>query len=320
MFAFLKNHIYPIGIDTDDGVLKVAQMKRTDKTVNIVSCASEQLPARIQPGNSDWQRWSVQALRDLTANNGFKGREVITMLPADDVFIDQIKLPKMEPGRIKAEVMARLSEKLTFEANDALVKYVVANAETENAKELDVLVMATQRAKVDMYLAMYEKANLSVKSIHVWPFAMISSYINFFGRRKADENSVVMLLQMQPGWTNIVMCRHKNLLFARRVPIGYRGLDSDEMWQRLLAELSACSRYFESVSGSESVQRLIFFSSHSAGTEICGNIVRLAQHLQIPAQLGDVLAAINVCNREGVIVERRGSTINWASAFGLSLS
>jgi hypothetical protein len=41
--------------------------------------------------------------------------------------------------------------------------------------------------------------------------------------------------------------------------------------------------------------------------------------LQIPAQIGDVLAAIGVGSNGQVAIERRGPHLNWAMAFGLSL-
>ena len=52
---------------------------------------------------------------------------------------------------------------------------------------------------------------------------------------------------------------------------------------------------------------------------LCDQIVQLATKMQIPAQIGDVLSAIEM--REGMegVVERRNSLVDWAVPFGLSL-
>ena len=71
------------------------------------------------------------------------------------------------------------------------------------------------------------------------------------------------------------------------------------MVNRLVLELLSCARYFEgSVKGSH-IDRLIFFAGQATDKKLCGNIAHLAQQLHVPAQIGDVLAAVELSSKPG---------------------
>jgi len=321
MFSFLKKRIFPIGVDMGSDALKVAQLGCDKKGIFIVTAASEKVPEYLEAGSSDWQRWMADALKRLTCNGAFSGRDVVTAIPAEDVFVEQIKIPKRPEQKLDEAVLANIQEKIPFDAADAMVKYVVSNNESVENKsgQVDVLVMAAERIKVERHLAIYENANLEAKQVGAWPLALVNSYIKFFGRRASDQDKVAMLIQIGANFTNIVICRGSNPLFARLIPIGLKKLSGAEMADRLTLELSACDHYFESLSGLNRIDRLIYLSSNNSGKNICENLAKLAQRWQVPAQLGNVVGAIEV--RPGLSngFDRRDCKVNWATAFGLSL-
>jgi type IV pilus assembly protein PilM len=315
MLSFLKRKVFPIGVDMDSETLKMAQLVHDGEALRVIAGTKDDLPADIKLGTSQWQHWAIKTIRQMLAQGTFKGRKVVTALPADEVFIDQIKVPRTTDDKLRDTVLAKISGKLPFDSKDALVQFVVTNA----AAETDVLVMATEHAKVDRHLAIYEKAGLQVQSIGVWPLAMVASYANFFGRRRSDADITAMLLEVGVNFTKVVICRQKQLLFARLVPIGVRHLENEEVVKRLVLELASCARYFEGLAKGIRIGRMIFLAGQATDRELCNNIVQLAQHLQVPAQIGDVLAAVELA-QDGRSFERRGSQVNWTSSFGLSLS
>jgi hypothetical protein len=129
-----------------------------------------------------------------------------------------------------------------------------------------------------------------------------------------------MLMSVENDYCNIVICKHKDLLFARTVPIGFCHFNETESVNRLMSEIDACCRYFESFYAGTNVERLVFFSGRSVNESICEKISELAQRMQVPAQIGDVLAAVNIHQDCQEIVDRRGSQVDWSLAFGLSLT
>ena len=325
MFGFLKNHPYAIGVDIGDDILKLVQLANNGKGISLVAGTSENRPQDIKPATAGWQRWAIETIRQLTANGHFRGREVIAAIPASEMFIDHIKMPKINDGKLEDAIFSRIKQKLPFEPvkENTMIKCIPT-------EEDNVLVVATERRIIDRHLAIYEQANLQIKSIGVWPIAMANCYATFFGRRQSDIKTVVMLLDIEPNCANVVISRHRNLLFARSISIGAKHLDDEKMVTRLMLELTACRRQFSSMIPSAQIERLIFLSGRAVDRDVCASI---AKQLEMPAQVGDCLTAVEMnglyCSARdgehqgkhlGTPMDRRDCRINWATVFGLSLS
>jgi len=128
-----------------------------------------------------------------------------------------------------------------------------------------------------------------------------------------------LLIEVGTHHTNIIICKYSELLFARVIHIGMEQIIQGQMSDRLISEIDACVRYFESNSGQCKVQRMVFFSDRNVNMAVCEKIAEFAKSLQVPAQIGDVLAAIGIENEGHVAIDRRGPKLNWTMAFGLSL-
>ncbi|OHB55804.1 MAG: hypothetical protein A2Y07_08245 [Planctomycetes bacterium GWF2_50_10] len=316
VFSLFNNKAAPIGVDMGSEYIKMLQLGKAEGGFTIIGAAVEQRPAFIEAGSSAWQHWAIKAIKQLAIDGKFKGRKVVTAMPASDVFIDQIKIPKMAEEKVREAVIARVAPKLPFDPATAMVHYVMTGAGSES----EYIVMATDRVKVDHHLAIYERAGLEAQAIAIWPLAMVWSYVSFFGRRKNDLESTVMLLEIGANFTKVVICKHSNLLFARLVNIGVNQLKDENTMRRLIDELGACARYFETQKGR--IERMIFLTSQSTDKILCESVVKLARDLQVPAQIGDVLAAIEVSTDDGQAcgpIERRGNVLNWTGAVGLGL-
>ncbi|MFQ6034651.1 MAG: hypothetical protein ACE5NM_02240 [Sedimentisphaerales bacterium] len=331
MFWFLKSRACSIGVDIGDDSIKLAQLANNGEGISLIAGRSERRPESIKPGSAAWQRWAAEALREATANHRFRGRNVIAAIPANDVFIDHVKVgtqfySKSPNGsaqlstndeKLSQVILSKVKQKLPFESDDAMIKYLPT--EDDN-----VLMMATERKIIDRHLAIYEKAGLTIKSIGAWPVALANCYTRFFGRRKADLKAIVMLLDIEPSYTNVVICRHSRPLFACSIPIGLRQLVPEQVGDErivtgLSLELTACRRRFASMHPSAQIERLIFLSGPAVDANIYTTI---AKQMEIQAQMGDCMAAVEIENpyRSGIDRRNGNGNVNWAIAFGLSLS
>jgi Tfp pilus assembly PilM family ATPase len=313
MFGFGKKQSYLIGVDLGNDCVKLAQLANgTEDTSYLVAGQCMLRPADVVPGTARWQRWAIEVMRDATANGHFKGKDVVAALPANEVFIDHLKWPKKFDGSIEDALFAKVKQKLPFEPieKNTLIKYIPAEQD-------NLIVLATERTVIDHHLAIYERAGLAINSIGVWPVALAHCYARFFGRRKTDLDAVVLLLDIQPDCTNMVISRHKNPLYAMSVPVGAKQLKDEPSVGRLVMELTAGRREFLSLYKNVQIERLIFLS----GLAVEADVYRaIAKQLEIQAQMGDCMAAIEIKEEERFGLERRNGTASWALAFGLSLS
>ena len=325
MFRFLKKHAYSIGVDIGDDGLKLVQLGDNGKGISLIAGSSENLPKDVKLGSGKWQRWAIDTICQLTSNGDFQGKEVIAAMPSRELFIDQMRMPKADESKLEDVIFSKIKQRLPFEPiqENTLMKYIAM-------EDNNVLVMATERKMIDRHLAIYEKAGLAIKSIGVWPIALTNCYTRFFGRRKSDLEVIVMLVCIEANSTNVVICRHKNLFFARFISTGLSQLGNKKVVNTLVLELTACRRHFASMYPRAQIERLIFLSGQNVDKDMC---VTIAKQLEIPAQMGDCLAAVEItdarrlggdCKRDedssGTPIDRRNCQVNWAIAFGLSLS
>lgn len=312
MFGLGKKNSYLIGVDLGNDCLKLAQLANGSEETSLIAGQYVNRPADITAGTARWQRWAIEVMQEAMGNGQFKGREVVAALPANEVFIDHLRWPKKFDGRIEDAIFAKIKQKLPFEPiqKNTMIKYVPTEQD-------NIIVLATERTVIDRHLAIYERAGLSLKSIGVWPVALASCYARFFGRRKTDLDAVVMLLDIQPDCTNMVISRHKHPLYASFVPLGSRQLKDEQIVGRLVMELTAGRREFLSMYKNVQIERLIFLSGLAVDADIYRTVAR---QLEVQAQMGDCMAAIEVSDPDRFGLDRRNGTVSWALAFGLSLS
>lgn len=312
MFGLLKKRSHLIGVDLGNDCLKLAQLANGSEEAVLLAGQYVNRPADITAGTARWQRWAVEVMGQATANGHFKGKDVVAALPANEVFIDHIHWPKKFDGKIEEAIFAKIKQKLPFEPiqKNTLIKYIATEQD-------NVIVLATERTAIDHHLAIYERAGLTIKSIGVWPVALATCYAYFFGRRNTDLDAIVMLLDIQPECTNMVICRHKHPLYACSVPMGAKQLKEEPQVGRLVMELTANRRQFLSIYKNAQIERLIFLSGLAVEPDVYRMIAR---QLEVQAQMGDCMAATEVADPDHFGLDRRNGKVSWALAFGLSLS
>jgi hypothetical protein len=85
----------------------------------------------------------------------------------------------------------------------------------------------------------------------------------------------------------------------------------------LVMEINACKGQFLGMYRNVRIERVIFVSGQAVETTICAEI---AKQLDMRAQMGDCLRAVESADVFRCGIDRRNSNVNWATSFGLSMS
>jgi len=147
MLRFLKNRTYSavpvlrgiagwglIGVDMGDDSLTMAQLANNEKGISLIASVCENRPTDVKPGSVDWQRWAIETVRQVNSRGQFRGRDVIAAIPPGELFIDHIKMPRIEAKSETEEakdtvddaIISKIKQKLPFESDDAMIKYIPA--------------------------------------------------------------------------------------------------------------------------------------------------------------------------------------------------
>ena len=307
MLGMSTKTTYPIGIDLDHDGLRMAQLTAAGEEMTAVDIKWVSRPADIPPDSPQWQRWAIDAIGDARARSQFRGKDAVVALPANRIFVDVLKRSEFPKGKREDAVFDKIKHRVPkgWTRDNTFIQCMPAEQD-------NTIVMAAERTILDRHLAIYERVRLVVRSMAVWPIAMANCYARFFARRGADLHSVVMLLDIQPGWSNVVVCRGESLLLARSIPIGARQLQTTSEAGRLAWELTAVTKLLESAYRDVRTERLILLSGAAVDAEVCRTI---GAELAVRVQLGDCQTALGIeaTSDEGEV------QMNWTLAFGLSL-
>ncbi len=320
MIGLGSKKMCPIGVDLGSNHIRLAQLGLNKQGPFLQAAGLAQKPQEISANSPEWQHWAVEAVKQISRKESFKGKSIVTALPPDDLFIDPIKVPKGALDRLDEIVPQKIQKRLPFPSEDALYQHVVVEFKDNPTAEVDVLAIAAGRETVNRHLAIYEKTGLDVVGINIWPLAMINSFTRFFCRRHNEQDRIAILLSVGTNHTNVVITRGSDLLFARVVAIGYKQLEQGQMVQRLFSEIDACVRYFETGSSNLLIERLLFFTGSGVSHVLCEKVAELAQRMQVPAQIGDVLSAVEINKGPDCLADKRNGKVDWATTFGLSLN
>jgi Tfp pilus assembly PilM family ATPase len=309
-----RKGVCSIGIDVCRDGLTVAQLARhQDKDkVGLLAASRVSCPDEGAFGTPAWQRWAVEALRQIVGSGGFRGKGVTTALPAGDVFITCIECPAHAGADSENEVFSAVARKLPtgWVRENTIIQCIPTEQER-------MVVMAAERTAIDRHLAIYERAGLAIKSISVWPVALTECYATLFAKHAGDLIAVVMLVAFQTDRISMVVTRHRSLLYASSVPVRRQGVQDKEYLGKSTAALASCRREFSLLYHQTPIERLIFFSGPTADPRLCQT---LATQMEIRAQLADCLQAVRTTDSSHSDPRVQGADkANWAFSFGLSL-
>lgn len=320
MFKMNNKKVCPIGIDLGSGYLRMAQLGRNGQGLFLQSAALQANPNDVEFRSPGWQRWAAETIRNLAAENDFLGKSVVTAISTDDLFIDPIKVSRSSLKQINEVIPQKLQKRLPFPIENALFQHMVIESDPANNSDvLDVLAISANREDINRHLAIFEKAGFEVAGISIWPTAIVQSFVNFFCRREQERETTAILINVGTNHTNVVITRGADLLFARAMSIGYAQLEQGQMVQRLFSEIDSCMQYYGDITAAAQIGRIVFLAGNGASRTLCDKLAGLAQKMQVAAQIGDVLSAVEINHSPECLIDRRNCRVDWATAFGLSL-
>lgn len=210
----------PIGVDFGSDCLRMAQVEEADKEYRLVAAASADVPAHVRNDPSARFAFFGETIRELMAQGSFRGRRVVLNLPASMMYIQHLRLPKMDDEALKKALIWEARGKLPIDPTQAVLRHIVAGEIYHDQEpKYEVVLMAARRDWVEQYLAAAAKARLDVAGMNVEPKALLDCFSHIF-RRKTDVESTTCFLDIGCTASRAVIARSGRIQFARVIPVG----------------------------------------------------------------------------------------------------
>jgi len=367
--AYRRRTLLPIGIHLNPDAVHMIQLEQAEDKLVVVSKAVQYfsapaaalhpavggpMPGEQPTGNHNEQDYAQarEFVRQRIARNGFRGKEAVISLPAENLVIQYVRLPPMQPEELIAGLPGELRSKLPFDPRQAVIRHIVAGQVSENneAKQ-DVIALAARRDVVERHVAAMTKIGLNVIGVGVEPCAMCYPYAYeaTVGAPTQEGPPSLMIVYLGFHTTHVAIVRGQDTTFVKGVELGsdqfadavakakgipleeaaavrakWREASASGVVQEAVEAYNASRKHLEPlVDEIESCMR--YYASLARGAHIdrlifLGPEARdralvhvIGAHLGVPSEVGDPLARMEDATSRG------GPEPEMAVAVGLSL-
>jgi type IV pilus assembly protein PilM len=224
MFAFvqswLKPNANPIGVDFGTDSLRMAQVELVNGDFKLIAAASADVPSHIRNEPSARLDFFAETTRELLMTGNFRGRRAVLALPAASMFVQHLRMARMDDEEIKKALPFEAAGKLPIDPSFTVMRHVVAGEVYQDQEaRSEVVLMAASRDLVNQLLATAARAKLDVVGMNVEPKALVDCFGHVY-RRKADVSLTSCFVDIGAAASRAVIARGSQILFARVIPIG----------------------------------------------------------------------------------------------------
>src|SRR5688500_5119135 len=224
MLGFVKNMFgaktSPIGIDFGSDSLKMAQAVFSGGEWLLQAAASADVPSNVRHDPAARLNFFCDTVKDLLVQGSFQGRQAVLALPAASMFIQHLRMPKLDEESLRKALVWESRGKLPIDPTQALLRHMVAgDIYQDQEPKQEVIVMAAARQMVNEFLAAAAKAKLDIVGMNVEPSAALDCFAHVY-RRKMDAEVTNCFIDIGCGATRAFVTRGGNIMFARVIAVG----------------------------------------------------------------------------------------------------
>ena len=217
---FLATKANPIGVDFGSDGVRMAQIQFVNGECQLIAAASCDVPSHVRHEQAARLDFFVGALRELLAEGKFHGRQTVLGLPISQMYIQHLRLPKMDEEALKKAIPWEARGKLPIDPSHALMRHMIAGEiYVEQELKNEIVLMAASREMVNQYLAAAAKAKLDVIGMNVEPMATIDCFTHVY-RRKTDSEVTNCFVDIGCTGSRAIVARGGQILFARAIQVG----------------------------------------------------------------------------------------------------
>jgi len=219
MFSSRKQPL--VGLDIGTYSLKVVQLKKAGKSYQLLNFGiMPLLPEAIVDGAIMNAGAVVDAIRNLLRMEKIKTKDIATSISGQSVIVKKIRVPQMTGKELAANIQWEAEQHIPFEISDVNIDFQIlpskGRSEEGSNNQIDVLLVAAKKSKVDDYTSLITEAGLNPIVMDTDIFALE----NEFEINNEIEDKVVALIDIGASTMNLNILKGNITLFQRDIAVG----------------------------------------------------------------------------------------------------
>lgn len=121
----------------------------------------------------------ARELKAFAARYGFRGRPVQLAVSNQKVIVRNVDMPEMSEEELRGAIEFQAQEYIPIPVEEAVLDFQITNKSTnaDGASRQEVLLVAAQRAMIDMFTAAVRQAGLKVAGIDITSLALVRALV-----------------------------------------------------------------------------------------------------------------------------------------------
>jgi len=212
---------YLLGLDIGSGAVKVLQLKDVKGTRKIERFGMKLLPTEMIVDGSIMDGLGVvMAIKELVDEQKLKNKSVALSLSGTSVIVKNISLPPMSEEELEKQIKFEAEQYIPFDINDVYLDFHILTPDDQRAEgqaEMNVLLVATKKDKLNDYANAVREAGLTPKVVDVDAFAIENMYCANYDVVPAE---LTALVNIGASVMNINILSGGLSVFTRDITIG----------------------------------------------------------------------------------------------------
>lgn len=308
-----------LGIDISSSSIKLVELGQDKSGAWVLErCASEPLEkGSMSDGNIEKFDEVAEALRRLVKKSGSKAKQVALALPHTAVIAKRIVLPaSLGEQEMELHVESEASQYIPFSLDEVSLDFCVLGQNAKNIDDVDVLLAASRKEKVEDRQGLAEAAGLQAAVLDVETYAARLAAARLIAKLPhGGRDALVALFKVGGASTSLQVVRNDELLFEREQSFGggqltqmlakHYGFSHEEaeakkragdlpgdyaavvlqpFMESLAAEIGRSLQFFFTSTPYHSVQQVLVFGG-SAGLPGMDKVI--AEHTKVPVAIAN---------------------------------
>ena len=224
-FLFKREPVPLIGLDIRASSVKLVELASSRSgPLRVWHVGMELLqPGWVTDGQINDFDQVAQALRRLVRRSGTKTSHVAMALPGTAVITRNIRLPAgLSNDELELQVAAEANQYIPFPMDDVSLDFCAIGPADPAADEIDVLIAASRKARVQDMLGLAEAAGLNLVILDICSYASRRAAARLLAQSPAmvSGEQIVALFEMGGQSTSLQVMQGDTLLYEREQAFG----------------------------------------------------------------------------------------------------
>jgi type IV pilus assembly protein PilM len=231
-FEFLKAKTPPVlGVDISSSSVKMVEIAEAGRGLyRIERYAIEPLPKdTVVDGNIANIEAAGEAMRRAWKNMGTRIKHVALALPAAAVITKKVMLSANQREEdMELQVQAEANQYIPFSLDEVNLDFHVIGPAAGNEEEVEVLIAASRKEKIEDRVAIAEAAGLKTMVMDVESFAALTAFEMIKGASSGiQDEDITAIVDIGAQVTRVTVMHKDQAVYSREQPLGGNQLSQE---------------------------------------------------------------------------------------------